>query len=317
MIDLLTVVSRSLGLCEGLPIWLGYSGGVDSRVLLDVLLQLGESPGLIHVNHGFHREAGLWEKSAEELAEKYALKFRVKRLGGKVPRGESLEAFARTERLEFFSEVIGTGRILLGHQAEDQAETLLLQLLRGAGPRGLSGMGKEKPLGQGRILRPLLHVSREEILDYAKKRQLTWIEDDSNQNERFKRNVLRHQVLPILKQHFPGYLKTLDRSARCCALEHKVLSLWGAEKLGELTDALEERFYFKRDLFKDAPIEIQRQLLRLWLEKKLPRPLNERHLQEIEKLMHAEHWPEAFFQLGKLRMAREKESLILLRQNFG
>src|SRR5690606_8289081 len=119
--------------------------------------------------------------------------------------GESLETRARHARYEVFTSVLGDGDVLFqAHHQDDQLETLLYRLRRGSAPRGLAGIPARRALGRGELRRPLLDFARGELLDYARRAGLRWIEDESNADERFDRNFLRHRVLPLLEERWPG-----------------------------------------------------------------------------------------------------------------
>jgi tRNA(Ile)-lysidine synthase len=314
---------REIVHAESQSLWLAFSGGVDSSVLLHVIFNLGFKPNLIHINHGFSKNSHAWAEHAQRVAEQYDLKIEIRSLKDlkdlkdqKPEEGESLEAWARDQRHQIFAEILSEGGALfLGHHGDDQAETLLLQLLRGAGPRGLSSMAEQKFLGKGKVLRPLLSISRLEIETYARFYQLSYVTDESNQDLRFKRNALRHEVLPILKQYFPGCLSTISRTARLCADESELLAELIDQKLLAVVNPAEPQcFYFKNSVFQESSPKMQRQLLRGWLGKILHRALNERHLREIEKLLTAEHWSQSKFEVStgknsRIRIFREKSCL--------
>ncbi len=307
------------------PLWLAFSGGVDSSVLLHLIFNLGLRPGLIHVNHQVSPHSEAWAQHAKEVAKHYGLPLEIKILPAfHADSGESFEAWARDQRHDIFKEILSAGGLIfLGHHLDDQAETFLLQLLRGAGPKGLSSMPAEKKLGNGFLLRPLLSASREDIENYASFYEIAYVNDESNENLRFKRNVLRHEVLPILKAHFAGCLESVSRAAMLCAHESELLSELIDEKLLDLVNPSEpDVFYFKKNTFQEASPAMQRQLLRAWLMQVLGCSLNQRHLVEIEKLLTAEHWPQACFEVAlsgngnspkngkdRIRIFREKMSL--------
>jgi tRNA(Ile)-lysidine synthase len=144
--------------------------------------------------------------------------FRVLKIDARPVPGESPEAAARRARYAALAAELGPDAALLtAHHRDDQAETLLLQLLRGAGPRGLAAMPAVSRLGQGWLLRPLLDIDRAELRAYAREHGLRWIEDASNEDTGFDRNYLRHRVLPLLRDRWPAANRTLARSARLCA----------------------------------------------------------------------------------------------------
>jgi len=196
------------------------SGGIDSVVLLDILANFSKSTqfslSAVHVNHGISRNAAVWSQFCCKLACAYGISIDVTYLHVEKERRVSLEAAAREQRYQVFSKIVADYVVLAQHM-EDQAETLLLQLLRGAGIRGLSGMPvvrSQAQLKQARLLRPLLNVSRHQIEQYAQLNDLTWIIDESNDDTNYDRNFLRHEVLPVLKKRYVSYTKTFTRASR-------------------------------------------------------------------------------------------------------
>jgi tRNA(Ile)-lysidine synthase len=198
----------------------GFSGGLDSTVLLDLLAPLCKEEGhalrALHVHHGLSPNADAWERHCAALCAGLRVPLQVAHVEiNRAPR-TSLEEEARRARHAAFAD-IAADVIVLAHHADDQAETVLLQLLRGAGPKGLAGMPLLKPLGPNAstlLLRPLLDFPRTALLEYAQARGLQWIEDESNQDDRLKRNFLRNQVAPLLRAGFPAPAQTLSRAAR-------------------------------------------------------------------------------------------------------
>lgn len=200
--------------------WVAYSGGLDSHVLLHLLAGLCRAGGwpplaAIHVNHGLTPRADAWAGHCRRVCAALGVELVVAAVRVERRGGQGLEAAARAARYRAFTDALGGGELLLqAHHRDDQAETLLLRLLRGSGVAGLAGIPAQRPLGRGELLRPLLDCTRAELLDYARQQQLVWIEDDSNVDEGFDRNFLRHRVLPLLAGRWPGYRDTL---ARLCA----------------------------------------------------------------------------------------------------
>ncbi|MDB5804684.1 MAG: tRNA-Ile-lysidine synthase [Betaproteobacteria bacterium] len=198
----------------------GFSGGLDSTVLLDLLAPLCKQEGhalrALHVHHGLSPNADAWERHCAAVCAALRVPLQVAHVVvNRAPR-TSLEEEARRARHAAFADV-SADVIVLAHHADDQAETVLLQLLRGAGPKGLAGMPPLKSLGPGAatwLQRPLLDFPRTDLLDYAQVRGLQWIEDESNQDDRLKRNFLRNQVAPLLRAGFPAPAQTLARAAR-------------------------------------------------------------------------------------------------------
>ena len=197
---------------------LGLSGGVDSVVLLHLLRQISHRHGwqlrALHVHHGISPHADAWAAFCDELCKKHGVPLQIEHVNISPLRHLGIEAAARTLRHAALARH-PSDFIALAHHQDDQAETLLLQLLRGAGTRGVSGMPALKQRqGVPALLRPLLDIPRSTLLDYAQQQELSWVEDESNRDDAYPRNFLRHRVLPVLEQRFPAYRTTLTRSAR-------------------------------------------------------------------------------------------------------
>jgi len=194
----------------------GLSGGIDSVVLLHVLKRLepryGYRLAAIHVNHGLSPNAGQWARFCFSFCK--SLRVPLRTIGVKVERsGKGLEAAARDARRAALAKV-ACDAIALAHQRDDQAETVLFNLLRGAGIAGARGMSARGTLGKRPVLRPLLDVSRAEIATYARAHRLPWIEDESNLDESLTRNWLRRRIGPQLAKKFPRWRESLARAAR-------------------------------------------------------------------------------------------------------
>ncbi len=224
----------------------GFSGGVDSVVLLDSLARLRRPLRFrltaLHVNHQLSPNAGRWSAFCRTFCRERDVPFKSVKV--RVARGDSTEAAARAARYAAYAREPADYVVLAQHQ-DDQAETVLLQLLRGAGVKGLAAMPalrSRQPSAASRqrspsILRPLLDTTREEILAYARKRGLKWVEDESNTDTYFLRNFLRHEVLPVIARRFPGYRGTLARSAQHLAEASRVLDeVAVADAAGQMED---------------------------------------------------------------------------------
>lgn len=195
-----------------------FSGGLDSTVLLHALVELREREALpplsaIHVAHGLQAAAEAWPAHCRAVCERLGIPLQVAHV--EVDRNAaSLEQAAREARYAAFAAALRPGDVLLTAQhRDDQAETLLFRLLRGAGVRGLGGMPASRPLGKGRLVRPLLAVSRAELEAYARQHALPWVEDPSNADTGFARNFLRRQVMPLFSAHWPQAAANLARAA--------------------------------------------------------------------------------------------------------
>jgi tRNA(Ile)-lysidine synthase len=202
---------------DALRVAVALSGGRDSMVLLDALAAVAPTLGLalsaLHVHHGLSANADAWAAFCGDECAKRGVPLQVHRAEVRRAAGESLEAQARAVRYAAYAAT-AADVVALAHHADDQAETLLLQLLRGAGPRGLAAMPAHRLTRRGPgLLRPLLALPRATLGAYATARGLAWVDDESNANTGVKRNFLRHEVAPRLAAAFPGYPKTLVRAA--------------------------------------------------------------------------------------------------------
>jgi tRNA(Ile)-lysidine synthase len=194
----------------------GLSGGVDSVALLHVLNSLRSkrkySLRAVHVHHGLSPNADDWTSFCRKLCRQWRVPLSVRRV--KVTKaGKGLEAAARDARYEVFKR-IPSDCVLLAHHQDDQAETVLMNLLRGAGLRGASGMPARSRLGGKALLRPFLGIPRESIAAYAREHALKWIEDESNADESLTRNFVRRRLGPLLETRFPMWKQSLARASR-------------------------------------------------------------------------------------------------------
>ncbi|KUM02958.1 tRNA lysidine(34) synthetase TilS [Chromobacterium subtsugae] len=196
----------------------GLSGGLDSVALLSLLCGVREEmPGLrlsaVHVHHGLSPNADAWARHCEQLCAALQVPLRVARVAVTAAGGDSLEAAARDARYAAYRES-AAGVVVLAHHLDDQAETVLLQLLRGGGAKALAAMPALRPLAGGKLLwRPLLALTRAELEAHVRRQSLAWVEDESNQDTRYRRNLLRLEVLPRIERGVPHYRRHLARAA--------------------------------------------------------------------------------------------------------
>lgn len=283
-----------------------FSGGLDSHVLLHALAQLREQlpcPDLhaIHINHGIHPDADQWTRHCEIVCRDLGVTFESHCVQVQKHPGQSLEASAREARYVALAACSHRDdMLLLAHHQDDQAETLLLQLLRGSGVKGLAAMPAIKWFADGWLGRPLLGVTRESLHDYAVFRQLPWIEDPSNADTTFERNFLRHVVLPFLRQRLPAVDATLVRVAQHQAEAAELLDALAQQDIQDLMvpDSISLRISALQQLASTR----QRNVLRYWLHHvcALPLPTTaqlQRILEELltaaEDAMPLVHWPGA------------------------
>jgi tRNA(Ile)-lysidine synthase len=203
------------GLC------VAFSGGPDSTALLHALAQLpvARARGLraLHVDHGLHAGSAAWAGHCRRFCAMLALSCEVLRVQVDTGSGDGLEAAARRARYDALAAHMHEDEwLLLGHHRDDQVETVLLKLLRGAGPDGLGGMRALRPFGRGQLWRPLLGQSRQQLRDYVEVHALDCIVDPSNTDTRLARNQLRHEILPRLARHWPQAADSILHSAALC-----------------------------------------------------------------------------------------------------
>ncbi|HUA79921.1 MAG TPA: tRNA lysidine(34) synthetase TilS [Dyella sp.] len=263
-----------------------YSGGPDSTALLHALAHLPEARarGLraLHVDHGLHAQSARWSAHCRAFSATLGLACdvyvaRVDRSGG-----VGLEAAARHARYAIFTEHLHVNeRLTFGHHQDDQMETVLLKLLRGAGPEGLGGMRTERPLGDGMVWRPLLNVPRQVLRDYVQAHSLPCIHDPSNDDRQLARNHLRHEVIPLLKSHWPHAAISITHSALLCRAAADTLQqdwLVALEVLRDVeTNSLDARGWLA------LPSALRDPLLAHWLHAQgLPAPTTAQR-QQIER----------------------------------
>ncbi len=204
-----------------------FSGGADSTALLAALAQV---PGrhrrlrAVHIDHGLHADSAAWSRHAAQVARSLGVPFVVRATRVARARGESLEAAARTLRYRLLAGELGSGEALLtAHTQDDQLETVLLQLLRGAGVAGIAAMPEIAPFATGCLARPLLPRARAELRDWLRGQGLPWIEDPSNADLTLDRNYLRARVLPPIRARWPAAGATVARAARYAAEAQRLL----------------------------------------------------------------------------------------------
>jgi tRNA(Ile)-lysidine synthase len=217
-VDAVVADALARHVAPGARLVLGLSGGLDSVVLLHVLRGLRDQHPFelraVHVHHGLSPHADDWAGFCAQLCASHDVELSIHRVRIARDDAAGVEAAARRERQRIFA-ALDADFLLTAHQQDDQAETLLLQLLRGAGPKGLAAMAEvqRRPDWRAAHLRPLLGVTRGRILEYAQAHGLAWVDDESNLDTRYRRNALRQHVLPLLAAHFPGSSATLARAA--------------------------------------------------------------------------------------------------------
>ncbi|WP_020562893.1 tRNA lysidine(34) synthetase TilS [Methylosarcina fibrata] len=231
-------------------IYVAYSGGIDSHVLLHLAAsspRLHDRITAVYVHHGLQPDADAWAAHTAKTAEELAVGFILLRVDAVAGNRESPEEAARNARYAALKDLVDVDDALLSAQhLEDQLETVLLQLMRGSGLRGLSGMPESMAFGRGRLLRPLLQTPKRAIFDYADRHRLHWVEDPTNQRSDYDRNFLRNEVLPLLKQRWPGCAVTVARAARHCAEAETLVTELAGEIFEQIFDPADNTLSISR-----------------------------------------------------------------------
>ena len=281
---------------------LALSGGLDSCVLLHALLEAKKTLPfdlqVMHVHHGLSQNADDWAQFCTALCQHHNLPFELVRVQVDQKSGLGIEAAARKVRYEALLKGYFDGLMLAQHQ-DDQVETFILQLLRGAGLKGLSAMARFD--SDKRIMRPLLDISRQEIERYASHMLLSWVEDESNQDTSFDRNYCRHELMPIIEKRFPAAQKTLARSVSHIAE--------AASLLDDLAEIDAQRYLtetaLKVDAVQDLSEERAKNLMRWWLARQdVVMPSKERLDEMLVQLREAKSDAKLKIQLGGVLVRR-------------
>jgi len=294
---------------------IAFSGGVDSHVLLKLLAEYRKTQSeiqlrAVHINHGLSPNANLWQQHCQQICAALNIPLISHTIALKKNPGESLEALAREARYAFLAEILNSNEVLLtAHNADDQAETVLLQLLRGAGIKGLSAMPTQKLFANSELIRPLLAFSRDEIHSYATQNHLNWIEDESNLNLIFDRNYIRQEIMPLIKQRWPQALNTIGRSAENCA-----------EAQQFITEMIEHDFLNQTTLnlqkLSELPTNQQPHALRHWIHQqgfKLPSKVQ---LEEIfATVIHSRQDATPKVEWSDQQILRFKHHLYIFKKN--
>lgn len=264
-------------------VFVAYSGGIDSHVLLHLIssiAQLKPKITAVYVNHGLQKESVQWASHCEATALALRVKFQCINVNAEKTIGKSPEEAARDARYSALKTLLNKDDVLfLAQHREDQMETVLLQLFRGAGVRGLSGMPLSSVFGKGEMLRPFLDVSKKDIIDYAKNNNLQWVEDPSNKCDDFNRNFLRNEIVPKLKKRWPALDKTIARSARHCANSNQIAQSLGKELLGNVINEID--WTLNIALLVELDDEKQTLVIRQWFDSMGLRMPSEKRLDKI------------------------------------
>lgn len=259
---------------------IAFSGGLDSTVLLHLLSQnqaLSSKIKAIHVHHGLHKDASLWAAHCLSFCEAYRIPCRVKNIV--INPQSNIEEKARIARYDVLQREINMYSCLLtAHHQEDQAETVLLNLMRGAGINGLCAMPESKPFGESYLYRPLLKVSRDELADYAQKHALNWLEDPANQDRNFSRNFVRHEVLPLLKKRWPASKMLFRTSQLAQEAQHNLDDLAKIDYPDIQQKKLQRKGFIEQTICLSPLLALSesrvKNVIRFWLKQFNVRPLS-------------------------------------------
>jgi tRNA(Ile)-lysidine synthase len=292
-------------------VFIGYSGGIDSHVLLHLLAMhpfLRSKITAVYVHHGLQAVADSWDTHCQQQCEKLAIKYKMLKVAVPDSSSEGPEAAARAVRYQaFLSLMQARDVLLLAQHREDQLETVLLQLFRGGGVQGLAAMPVSIPFGEGLLLRPLLELSKQAIRDYAEFHQLRWIEDPTNLANDFDRNFLRNQIIPQLKQRWPALDKTVSRTAKHCSAAMSVLDDFAKLHFADVYDKQDQTLHLS--VWKQYSETHKNLLLRYWLKQLGFKPVSSAVLQAIiQQVIFAkiDANPQLNFQDHTIRKYRDK-----------
>ena len=266
---------------------------------------------LVHVHHHLQSEADQWLSFVADFAQKRKLTLQIFHVKTTPQPAESIEAFARQARYDFFASLLAepTDALLVAHHQDDQIETFFLNLARGSGLNGLTAMPDSRPLGQGMLLRPLLKYSRVELEAYAHRHDLAWIQDPSNQDQRFDRNFLRETVLPLLKTRWPHFQNKMMDSIAHLQEARLLVDVCLEEKLANLLD---EPGHLSLKKIRSLMHSEQKLLLQLWFKKAAGLKLSTVHLERIiQDFLLTENDATPLFQFHGWVLRRDRQQLYL------
>lgn len=299
--------------------WVAYSGGLDSHVLLSLFAKLRETLLInvraVHINHGLSKNAVSWAEHCAVVCRDLKIDFATYVISVDTQNGTSVEECAREKRYAIFADLLQEGDMLLtAHHKDDQAETFLLQLLRGAGVKGLSAMPEVKPFAKAMHARPLLTFSRAQLLQYATEQGLSWIEDESNQNTKYTRNFIRHDLMPLLSAREPAATQLIARSAAHCAEAQALLDEYVAVDLQQCAGSRADTLSVQQ-LIKLTPAR-QRLVLRSWIHKRGFRLPDHRRLEAILSDVLTADWDRMpCVQWGEAELRRYGDDIFIMNSN--
>lgn len=291
--------------------WIAYSGGIDSHVLLHFLAaHFADYPlHAIHINHQLLPEAEAWATHCQHICAALKIPCSVIPVDISLSQRQGIEAAAREARYQAFAHVMKAGDLLFtAHHQDDQAETVLLQLLRGAGLKGLSAMPSIMPFAEGFLVRPFLKFKRHDLFIYAKANGLDWIDDHSNLSLHYDRNYLRHRLFPILQKRWPQASKTLASFAIHCAEQEALLSEYTQQDLIKIQGSYPNTINVL--LLKKLTYERQAATLRQWIRQLgLPTPTRKVLKEILTSVLNAKPDAVPYVQWSNTKVHRYRNNL--------
>lgn len=267
---------------------LGLSGGVDSIALFHYLLEHKINFRVVHVHHGISKNANDWLSFCHNLCSKNNIKIQSFKV--KLDDNKNLEEDARIKRYEAIKSTMNDNEILItAHHANDQVETMLHNMIRGAGVNGLNGMEIKTVLKINNfevpVFRPLLLTSKKEILNYAQEKNLSWVEDESNKDDSYSRNFFRLNIIPKLQEKFPAFIKSMVKLSFRLKESNELL-----EDLAKID--LEKYFNLNNNSFSIHELNQLKEsrlknMLYYYAKENFNIFLEEKHIQEIKKIINS------------------------------
>ena len=305
---------------EANHLYVGYSGGLDSHVLVHVMVELvgKKKITVVHVNHQLSADSDIWQEHCEDICLELGVDIICKTVSIK-NRGTGIEDAAREARYGIFEKLLKKNDLLiLAHHADDQIETMLFRLFRGSGIKGMSGMPISRLLGNGELFRPLLPFFRRDLESYALANQINWIEDDSNLDVAFDRNFIRHKLIPTINERWPNSSFQLNRSANIFAESDFLINVLAQKDFAIVTE-VSERVGWSISIDKLNGFETIRQknILRYWFNlHNLTLPSYAVLDNALDQMIGSKADAEPIVSWGDLQLRRFNKKLYLLPFNF-
>ena len=265
--------------------WIGFSGGADSTALLHATHECREQLPVpmhaVHFHHGLQAGADAWQEHCRTFCAARDVPYLALKLEIDSSGKSSTEEAARNSRYRAVAALLGRREMYLtAHHAEDQAETLFLNLLRGSGVEGLAGIPMLRNLERGWVARPLLEMHRRDLEAFLTERDIGWLTDPSNADTRYDRNYLRQELFPLLEKRWPGLVRRLSRTARNARITASAMAMFIESQSGDL---IRDRLKMPLDKLLELEPEMQTLIVRQWLRRHEVPVLPEQRLQEFLK----------------------------------